>query len=121
MYLTIALDRSGPGQDWIVGMHEEALRRRRKRTGRRPRSLPTTGSPRTRPSSPAASRRDGAARQRVSTDSLKCEPMSGAIVGSIALMRTVTGIGVMSVAAGIWLQSLGHGVLIMALGQAFDT
>ncbi len=25
MYLTIALDRSGPGQDWIVSMHEEAL------------------------------------------------------------------------------------------------
>ncbi len=25
MYLTIALDRSGPGQDWIVGLHEEAL------------------------------------------------------------------------------------------------
>jgi uncharacterized protein len=24
MYLTIALNRSGPGQDWIVGMHEEA-------------------------------------------------------------------------------------------------
>ncbi len=25
MYLTIALDRSGPGQDWIMAMHEEAL------------------------------------------------------------------------------------------------
>ena len=25
MYLTIALDRSGPGQDWIMSMHEEAL------------------------------------------------------------------------------------------------
>ncbi len=25
MYLTIALDRSGPGQNWIVAMHEDAL------------------------------------------------------------------------------------------------
>ena len=25
MYLTIALDRSGPGEDWIMAMHEEAL------------------------------------------------------------------------------------------------
>jgi TPR repeat protein len=25
MYLTIALSRSGPGEDWIVGMHAEAL------------------------------------------------------------------------------------------------
>jgi TPR repeat protein len=25
MYLTIALDRSGPGQDWILTMHEDAL------------------------------------------------------------------------------------------------
>ncbi len=25
MYLTIALDRSGPGEDWIMNLHEEAL------------------------------------------------------------------------------------------------
>ena len=43
------------------------------------------------------------------------------MAGSIALMRTATGIGVMSEVTGTSVPVLGQGALIMALGHALDT